>query len=67
MSYRDTPTPWALDKRLSDKIGAYLIRYENEPRDAFYQTVDDALFAEDTARLHGTYPPAGHGYPREDM
>ncbi|RFU88520.1 hypothetical protein DY218_01165 [Streptomyces triticagri] len=66
MSYRDADNPWALDKQLSDRIGAYLIGHEDEPRDAFYRTVDDALFAEDSARLHGAYPPVGHGYARGD-
>ena len=54
------------DEDRSERIAAYLVRHENGDRDAFFTTLDDAIHAEDWAKLRGQYPPAGHGYPREE-
>ncbi|MFJ9906852.1 hypothetical protein ACIRVK_28800 [Streptomyces sp. NPDC101152] len=56
----------AADEDRSTMIAQWLTVNENGPRDAFWWLLDDALNAEDWAKLHGQYPPAGHGYPRED-
>jgi exoribonuclease II len=56
----------AADEERSDRIAAYLARHEIRDRDAFFTTLDQAINAEDWAKLCGLYPPAGHSYPREE-
>ncbi|QHY98418.1 hypothetical protein SSPS47_25245 [Streptomyces sp. S4.7] len=56
----------AADEERSERITVWLDRHDIRPYTAFYTVVDDALFAEDDAKLRGLYPPLGHGYPRED-
>ncbi|MFE6592650.1 hypothetical protein [Streptomyces sp. NPDC057781] len=68
MTYFEDPqhAAEAADEDRSDHIAAYLVRHENGDRDAFFTTLDQAIYAEDWAKLRGQYPPAGHGYPREE-
>ncbi|MGW4922625.1 hypothetical protein [Streptomyces parvulus] len=68
MTYFEDPqhAAEAADEDRSDHIAAYLVRQENGDRDAFFTTLDQAIYAEDWAKLRGQYPPAGHGYPREE-
>lgn len=68
MTYFEDPqhAAEAADEDRSDHIAAYLVRHETGDRDAFFTTLDQAIHAEDWAKLRGQYPPAGHGYPREE-
>ncbi|MEV0441067.1 hypothetical protein AB0I84_30350 [Streptomyces spectabilis] len=69
MTYFDDPqhAAEAADEERTDRIAAYLDqRGSKVVFDDFLTVLDDAMFAEDRAKLHGQYPPAGHGYPREE-
>lgn len=57
----------AADETRSHRIAAFLDAHDVRPHTQFFTVVDDAIYAEDAAKLWGLYPPAGHGYPREDL
>ncbi|MEV5773087.1 hypothetical protein AB0L49_17765 [Streptomyces antimycoticus] len=52
------------DEERTEQIAAWLDRHDIRPHTEFFAVVDDALYAEEDAKLFGTYPPLGHGYPR---
>ncbi|MBP8533084.1 hypothetical protein [Streptomyces sp. MK37H] len=56
----------AADEDRTEQIATWLNRHDVRPHTEFFAVVDDALYAEDDAKVFGTYPPLGHGYPRED-
>ncbi|QHC25258.1 hypothetical protein [Streptomyces sp. GS7] len=57
----------AADEDRTGMIAAYLDEHDVRPHTDFFTVVDDAIYAEEWAKLHGgQYPPLGHGYPRED-
>ncbi|MEI5136325.1 hypothetical protein RB199_34035 [Streptomyces libani] len=68
MTYFDDPlhAAEAADEGRTELIALYLARHDRELRTEFYMAVDNAIYAEDWAKLHGEYPPLGHGYPREE-
>lgn len=53
------------DETLTERIATYLDGQEETRAVAFIRVLDDAIYAEDWAKLHGQYPPLGHGYPRQ--
>ncbi|MEU8752370.1 hypothetical protein AB0C88_18000 [Streptomyces chartreusis] len=68
MTYFDDPlhAHEAADEERTDRITVWLDQHDVRPRTEFFTVVDDAVYAEDQAKLFGTYPPLGHTYPRED-
>ncbi|MEV0443167.1 hypothetical protein AB0I84_46280 [Streptomyces spectabilis] len=68
MTYFEDPqhAAEAADENRTDMIAGFLNEHEREPRSRFFTVVDAALYAEDRAKLHGQYPPLGHGYPGEE-
>ncbi|TGZ03404.1 hypothetical protein [Streptomyces rhizosphaericola] len=54
------------DEKRAERIGMYLDAHDVRPYTRFFAVVDDALYAEEDAKVRGLYPPVGHGYPRED-
>ena len=69
MTYFDDPqhAAEAADEGRTELIALYLARHDREPRTEFFTVVDNAIYAEDWAKLHGgEYPPLGHGYPMEE-
>ncbi|MYV93349.1 hypothetical protein [Streptomyces sp. SID1034] len=68
MTYREDPLHAAetADEDRTRAIAKYLDRHDIRPRTEFFTVVDDAIYAEDRAKLRGQYPPLGHDYPRED-
>ncbi|WP_231626284.1 hypothetical protein [Streptomyces apocyni] len=68
MTYFDDPqhAAEAADEERTGQIAAFLDACDVRPHTEFFTVVDDAIYAEDWAKLHGQYPPLGHGYPRED-
>lgn len=68
MTYFDNPqhAQEAADEERTERIAAWLDAHDIRPHTEFFAVVDNAVYAEDDAKLFGTYPPFGHGYPRED-
>ncbi|WP_405686314.1 hypothetical protein OG204_20170 [Streptomyces sp. NBC_01387] len=67
MTYFEDPSHAreAADDERSERIAMWLDRHDVRPHTAFFAVVDNALYAEDDAKLFDYYPPLGHGYPRE--
>ncbi|MGW4443800.1 hypothetical protein [Streptomyces sp. NPDC004682] len=68
MSYFEDPqhAQEAADDERTERIAQWLNCHDTRPYTQFFAVLDDALGAEDEAKLFGTYPPFGHGYPREE-
>ncbi|WP_405678875.1 hypothetical protein OG292_33645 [Streptomyces sp. NBC_01511] len=69
MTYFEDPShaPEVADEERTQQVAAWLDRHDVRPYTEFFTVVDDALYAEEEAKLRGLYPPIGHGYPREDL
>ena len=62
MTYFDDPqhAAEAADEGRTELIALYLARHDREPRTEFFTVVDNAIYAEDWAKLHGgEYRPSG--------
>ncbi|MFD7888656.1 hypothetical protein ACFY7N_12055 [Streptomyces albidoflavus] len=68
MTYFEDPlhAQEAADEDRTGRIAVYLDQHDVRPYTQFFSVVNDAIYAEDDAKLRGLYPPLGHGYPRED-
>ncbi|MFJ8335226.1 hypothetical protein [Streptomyces sp. NPDC094437] len=56
----------AADDERTERIAQWLDQHDVRPHAEFFTVVAHAIDAEDDAKLFGTYPPLGHGYPREE-
>lgn len=52
------------DKERTGRIVDWLDLCDIRPHTDFFTVIDDAIYAEDQAKVHGVYPPLGHSYPR---
>ncbi|MEU5442857.1 hypothetical protein [Streptomyces griseofuscus] len=68
MTYFDDPlhAQEAADEERAGRINVWLDQHDVRPYTHFFTVINDAMYAEDDAKLRGLYPPLGHGYPRED-
>ncbi|WP_432160809.1 hypothetical protein [Streptomyces sp. NRRL F-5630] len=55
------------DEERMELIASYLDAHDVRPHTEFFTVVDDALYAEEGAKVWGLYPPAGHSYAGEDL